>query len=368
MIPRGLVYDKSETDLMLKLRNGAEVCVVGMDRPERIEGRPWNGGILDEFGNMKPGAWGENVRPALSDRKGWCWLIGVPEGRNHYYDLWKYAKSGSDPEWDGFHWVSRDILDPDEVDAARRQLDELVFAQEYEGSFVNFEGRAYYAFLDSTHTAPLAYNPTAPLILCFDFNVEPGVCAVIQEQTLPGQFDLDRQGLPLLNRPITGTGVIGEVHIERNSTTKAVCNRILQDWGLHRGPVRCYGDATGGARGTAKVDGSDWDIIRATLKPAFSDRLSIRVGESNPTERSRINAMNTRLRTGDGVIHMMVDAAKAPYVVKDLEGVRTLKGGSGEIDKASTPTLTHVSDAIGYYVAKEFPVMRRPAVNEPLRM
>jgi hypothetical protein len=43
-------------------------------------------GILDEFGNCKPNAWGANVRPALSDRNGWCDLIGVPEGRNHYYD------------------------------------------------------------------------------------------------------------------------------------------------------------------------------------------------------------------------------------------------------------------------------------------
>ena len=39
-----------------------------------------------EYGNMKLEAWGANVRPALSDRKGWCDLIGVPEGRNHYYD------------------------------------------------------------------------------------------------------------------------------------------------------------------------------------------------------------------------------------------------------------------------------------------
>lgn len=365
MVPASLIAEKSESNLILKLRNGAEICVVGMDRPERIEGRPWNGGALDEYANMKPGAWGENVRPALSDRKGWCWLIGVPEGRNHYYDLWKYARSGVDPEWDGFHWCSRDILDPAEVEAARRQLDPLVFEQEYEGSFVNFEGRAYYPFHDDTHCRPLQYNPDAPLILCFDFNVEPGVCAIIQEQTLPGQFALDKQGLPVLDQPIVGTGVIGEVHIPRNSNTEAVCNKVLADWGLHRGPVRAYGDATGGARGTAKVSGSDWDIIRATLRPAFRGRFDVRVPAANPPERARINAMNTRLRTGEGTIRMMVDAAKAPNVVKDLEGVRTLKGGSGEIDKAATPALTHVSDAIGYYVAKEFPVLKQTAVSMP---
>ena len=61
--------------------------MVGLDKPERIEGQPWDGGVLDEYANMKAHAWGANVRPALSDRLGWCDLIGVPEGRNHYYDL-----------------------------------------------------------------------------------------------------------------------------------------------------------------------------------------------------------------------------------------------------------------------------------------
>lgn len=368
MFPKSLVVDKSETELMLRLRNGAEVFVVGMDRPERIEGRPWNGGILDEFANMKPGAWGENVRPALSDRKGWCWLIGVPEGRNHYYDLWKYARSGIDADWDGFTWPSADILDADEVAAAKRQLDPLVFEQEYEASFVNFEGRCYYSFQEATHTAKLRYDPFAPLILCFDFNVEPGVCAVIQEQTLPGQYERDSAGMMRLDRPITGTGVIGEVHIPRNSNTPAVCRKVVEDWGKHAGPVRCYGDATGGSRGTAKVQGSDWDLIKTELRPTFGDRLTFRVKPSNPHERVRVNAMNTRLRAGDGVVRMLVDAAKAPNVVKDLEGVRTLKGGSGEIDKLATPALTHISDAAGYYVEYEFPIQIRTATTTPLVM
>ena len=105
MVPRHLLAEAPrETELCIKIINGAELYVVGMDKPERIEGRPWNGGVLDEFGNMKPGAWGENVRPVLSDRSGWCDLIGVPEGRNHYYDVAKYAQFGdpligTDPEW-----------------------------------------------------------------------------------------------------------------------------------------------------------------------------------------------------------------------------------------------------------------------------
>lgn len=355
MIPsRLLASAPSETHLSLQLINGAEIHVIGMDKPERIEGRPWDGGILDEFANMKARAWGENVRPALSDRKGWAWLIGVPEGRNHYYDLWKYAISGADPDWAGFTWKSAEILDADEVAAARRELDPLVFEQEYEASFVNFSGRAYYPFSESIHCARLEYNPKAPIGLCFDFNVEPGVCAIVQEQRLPNGQD--------------GTGVIGEVYITTNSNTPAVCRRIVADWGRHEGPVRLYGDATGGARGSAKVDGSDWDIIKAELRPVFGDRLSFKVPPSNPAERARINAVNSRLLSSDSVVRMMVDPVKAPHVVKDFEGVRTLEGGSGEIDKKATPALTHISDAVGYYVEREFPIVRRAAHVQPLRI
>jgi hypothetical protein len=337
----------SETDLVIRLINGAEIHVLGMDRPERIEGAPWDGGVLDEYGNMKPQAWGHHVRPALADRSGWCDLIGVPEGRNHYYETDLAAKSamrefGASSEWGSFHWISADILPAAEIVAARRDLDPLTFAQEYEASFLNFTGRAYYAFTETEHCAPLRYDRLQPLIFCFDFNVAPGVAVVCQEQILPtGQ---------------AGTGILGEVHIPNNSNTQAVCRKLLADWGAHEGAVRCFGDATGGARGSARVQGSDWDLIRAELRPHFRDRLAVRVPAVNPAERARLNAVNTRLKSGDGTVRLMIDGVRAPQLVKDFDGVRLLAGGAGEIDKRADDRLSHLSDALGYYIAAEFPV------------
>lgn len=345
LVPRYLLGGPiRESDLTIRLITGAEIVVVGLDRPQRIEGRAWNGCVIDEVANIRPGAWGENIRPALADRKGWAWLIGVPEGRGEYFDMYERAISGADAEWDGFHWVSADILPPEEIESARRNLDERVFQQEYEASFVTFEGRAYHAFERSQHThQALAYDPRAPLIVALDFNVEPGVAAIAQEQRLPNGLD--------------GTAVIGEVFIPRNSTTPAVCRRIVDDWGDHAGPVYLYGDATGGARGSARVLGSDWDLVRAELRPVFSDRLAFHVPAANPAERARLNAMNSRLRSASGEIRLMVDPVRAPHVVRDLEGVRLLEGGAGEIDKRADPKLTHISDALGYYIAKRFPII-----------
>jgi hypothetical protein len=365
MTPPSMIDDIRESDLSIRLITGTTTFVVGMDKPARIEGRPWNGGVLDEYANMKPGAWGENVRPALSDRKGWCWLIGVPEGRNHYYKLNQYALSGVDPEWESFTWKSADIIDSKEVEAARRQLDELVFQQEYEASFVNFVGRIYYTFLQDNQR-PLRYDPLKELGFCFDFNVDPGVAVVVQEQRMPGQFERDYEtGVQLLDEPVFGTGCIGEVYIPQNSNTPAVCNKLIKDWGDHQGMIRCYGDATGGARGTAQLDGSDWDIIKRMMRAKFGERVSFEVDSSNPTERARVNAMNSRIRSGradKAVLHLMVDPTECPHLVIDLEGTKALEGGSGEIDKKSDLTLTHMSDALGYYVERRYPTTNREAV------
>lgn len=344
----------SESEMIIYLANGADLYIVGLDKPERIEGQPWDGCIIDEFANVKPGAWEENIRPALSDREGWAWIIGVPEGRNHYYDLFKYAISGVDDEWEGFTWKSADIIAPKEIASAKRTMDQQTFSQEYEASFLNFSGRAYYNFNQDIHGTPIMYDPYRRLNFAFDFNVDPGIAVVIQE-------------LPIGKSNALHTCVIGEVYIPQNSTTPAVCRKLVQDWSFHEGTIAIYGDATGGSRGTAKVNGSDWDLIKEEMLIGFpKNEIVWRVPKSNPSERSRVNAVNSRLQNGLGESRFFIDPAKAPNVIRDLEGVVLLEGGSGEIDKKKYPDLTHISDALGYYIAKEHPLVKQTVKEDSL--
>lgn len=351
MIPRKFIVRINESELTITLVNASEIHVVGLDRPERIEGIPWDHGLLDEYGNMKPTAWDENIRPALSDRKGSCDFIGVPEGRNHYYDLTLLAKEDRSNSWAVWHWPSWEILDAEEIAAAKRDMDELVFNQEYGGQFINFTGMAYYNYDEELHVGRYRqyYNPKRPLVLCFDFNVSPGVALVCQEMgndvfdVKPGQHV---------------TVAIGEVFIPRQSNTVRVCEKLVDDWGRHQGNVICYGDSTGGADGTAKIKGNDWDLIKQQLFPVFGDRLYFNVPLKNPRERQRVNAVNSRLQAYNGEVKVLVDGDKCPKFMKDLEGVRVVEGTNGEIDKKSDPKLTHISDAFGYYIHKQYPVAR----------
>lgn len=357
MIPEEFKLKTSESLLYIKLVNNAEIWVIGMDKPQRIEGSPWDGGILDEYGNMKKGAWGENVRPALSDRRGWCWLIGVPEGRNHYYQSYRKAVADTTGEWAAFHWISADILPADEIAAAKRDLDDLTYQQEYEASFVNFTGRAYYNFDEAQHVKPLLYSKRAPLGFCFDFNVAPGTAAVVQEQPHPeGRRD------PAGN-PIIVSGVIGEVWIPRGSNTVRVCRRLIHDWGRHEGRIVCYGDATGGSKGSAKIQGSDWQLIKDTLTTHWQrDKIGFKVPKANPRERDRINAVNSRLLNVNEERRLFVDP-RCEHMINDLDGVVLLEGGTGEIDKDADDELTHLSDGLGYYLWQEFPIKKQYAAT-----
>jgi len=314
---------------------------------------------------MKAKTWPEHVRPALSDREGWCDFIGVPEGRNHYWDLAEMAKRVAEeaflkeevPEWDHFHWKSAEILPAHEIESAKDDLDPLTYQQEYEGSFIYFQGRVYYPFEQRVHCRPLRYDPEQPLIFCFDFNIAPGIAAICQEQQLPGITEpvYDERRNETYYNPVIGTGVIGEVYIPRNSNTVAVCNKLLHDWENHKGDVHVYGDATGGTGGSAQVEGSDWDIVRKMFKDKWK-RIYYFLPTGNPKERVRVNAVNSRLMSTTGVVRLLVDADKCPHVVRDFEGTRLLEGGSGEIDKKADPNLSHLTDGIGYYIAYRFPV------------
>jgi hypothetical protein len=163
------------------------------------------------------------------------------------------------------------------------------------------------------------------------------------------------------------TCVIGEVHIPHNSSTPAVCRKLIAEWGHHKGDVMIYGDPSGGRRQTSQgEEGTDWQIVRTMLKEVFGERLRWRVAKKAPNPRDRANTVNSRMRSTSGVVRLLADPRKAPAVVRDFEGVMLLEGGSGEIDKKGSEDrgLTHWEEPVGYYMVQAHPLNdRRITVN-----
>ena len=384
-VPRDLIADVSITELRVKLVNGSEIWLIGLDRAERMEGTAFNGIVVDEIDNTKPGTFKEHIRPMLTDRLAWFEAIGVPEGRKEFYRMVQDAEECEDGSWSNHHWTTEEVLplycgreegigmglsgvDLDrwciehaeaELEQARNDMDPLTYAQEYLGRFVNLEGLAYYSFSEEMHVVDDLregiYDPSADIMFCFDFNISPGVAVVMQEHKREALRDFAPAGV--LMQPEVDC-VIDEVYIERGSNTIKVCQALVDAFPDHQGFVYCYGDATGGAGGSAQIDGSDWDLIRQQLKAQYGPRVRIRVPDSNPRERARVNASNSRLLSASGLSGVLFDRKYAKMVWNDHAVVSLKPDGSGAIDKDTNKYRmnTHNSDACGYCWHERHPV------------
>lgn len=124
-------------NLQITLINGATISLKGADRPETMRGVSLKFLVLDEYADMKPSVWDTILRPALADQKGEALFIGTPMGRNHFYDLYQYGSMSDDDTYKAWHFTSYDnpLLDPAEIDTAKKSMSSFAFRQEFMASF-----------------------------------------------------------------------------------------------------------------------------------------------------------------------------------------------------------------------------------------
>lgn len=131
----------SESELSVDLINGSRIRLFGADNPNALRGMYLDGVVLDEYADMRPGLWGEVIRPLLTDRKGWAIFIGTPKGRNAFYKLIYGDEHGvgaiNDPEWFTLTLRASEtgILSAEELRNARKSMTEAQYEQEFECSF-----------------------------------------------------------------------------------------------------------------------------------------------------------------------------------------------------------------------------------------
>ena len=132
-----IVSSSHINNLQIKLVNGATISLKGADRPETMRGVSLKFLVMDEYADMKPEVFEQILRPALADQKGGALFIGTPMGRNHFYDLYKYAELEDDESYTAWHFTSYDneLLDPDEIDLAKKSMSSYAFRQEFMASF-----------------------------------------------------------------------------------------------------------------------------------------------------------------------------------------------------------------------------------------
>jgi hypothetical protein len=322
-IPQEYISRTNESSLMLRLINGSVISLKGAEKPNNLRGRALDFVVLDEFADMRPEAWFEVIRPSLSDREGSAVFIGTPKGRNHFYDLWAKGVDGAN-DWSSFQYttLAGGNVSESEIQAARGDLDERTFNQEYCAEFVTYSGLLYYAFSRELSVSDYSED-NAPLHVGMDFNLDP-MSAVI----------CIRKGEKLY--------AIDEIVMYGSNTDEMVAE--LKNRYPNR-QIIIYPDPASRQRRTSAGGRTDLSILQ-------NAGFSVKAKNSHALVRDRINAVNSRLLSSSGERNLFV-SPRCKQTIKSLER-QTYKEGTSIPNKDDG--FDHMNDALGYLVEYLFPV------------
>ncbi len=170
--------------------NGARIRLYGADSYDRMRGLYFDGIVMDEAGDMDPRAFPEVIRPALSDRRGWCVWIGTPKGRNDFWEIWTKANQSKD--WFSLMLTAdvSGLVADEELEDARKMMTPEQYAQEYLCSFEAAILGAYFGkeIADAERAGRICevpYDPSAPVHTAWDLGMGDST-AIWFFQVVPG--------------------------------------------------------------------------------------------------------------------------------------------------------------------------------------
>lgn len=169
-----VLKSSNEAELTVELVTGAKIRLFGADNADAMRGLGFSGVFMDEYGDFRPSVWGNVIRPTLSDKQGWAVFAGTPKGKNQFWQIYDQA-SRSDGEWFCLKLTASEsgLLPATELNAAKAQISEDQYLQEYECSFEAAILGAYYgtdlrqAELDGRITN-VPYDPHLPVHTAWD--------------------------------------------------------------------------------------------------------------------------------------------------------------------------------------------------------
>ena len=197
----------NETELRCDLPNGARITLLSSENPDSLRGLALDGVCIDEVAQIEPKLWNEIIRPALSDRKGFCYFIGTPAGMsNLFYELYQHAVA--DDKWYAYTAPASKtkIIDQEELDAAKKRMGDTKYRQEFECDWVaNIEGSIYGKIMkkleDNKQITLMAYDPTLLVSTVFDIGVGDSPAIVFFQKLgntirIIDFYENRREGLP----------------------------------------------------------------------------------------------------------------------------------------------------------------------------
>ena len=326
LIPNEWIKNKNESDLKIELINDSTIELKGTENAMALRGRSLAGVVLDEAAFMDSEVWFEVIRPALADKQGWTLFISTPDGTaSWFYDLWCYVPEDETGDWKrwSFTTIEGGNVPADEVQAARAQLDERTFRQEFEASFENLTGLVAVSFGDENISTDAKDIKVMPVLLGVDFNVDPmsGICAVKDGDNLY---------------------VFDEIVLTGGATTWDFAEEVTRRYGVDRRVIACP-DPTGGARKTSGVGATDHRILRRSGFNVSSPKAPWKI-------RDKITAVNTALLDASGSRRTFIH----PRCKQLIKSLRTLTYAPNTGLPNKNLGVDHSFDAFGYLCLQQF--------------
>ena len=154
--------DKSEQEKRIELINGGVIELWSLESVDAGRGRKYAVVVIDEAAMVSDleGAWQQSIRPTLTDWRGTAWLLSTPKGMNHFKVLFDCGEDGQHEQWASWQMPTsaNPYIDPEEIEAARLDMTEAAFHQEYLALFVSWEGSVF----RHVSEAATAYPRTEP--------------------------------------------------------------------------------------------------------------------------------------------------------------------------------------------------------------
>ena len=324
----------NESELSIELVNKSTISLKGSEHIHSLRGIRLDYCVIDEAAFVDPDLFPEVIRPALADRKGHAMFISTPVGKsNYFYDL--FIAAGENKDWQGWKLTTLEsgMVDPAEIEAAKQDMSESQFRQEFEASFEDLGSRVAYNFTREQNVRPYSAGTPKEIICGIDFNLNPMSCSI-----------MTRSGDTI--------HCIDEIEIYTSNTDELA--REIK----HRYPTQkiwAFPDPSG-ARSQTSSSGKSDHVILANAG------FLVKAPRKHDPVKDRINAFNNRCRTADGSVHLFVDP-KCKRTIECLEK-HSYKIGTSIPEKDNG--TDHMFDALSYAVAYLFPV-RKPAPQQQAR-
>jgi len=327
LIDMNWVHKTNESDLTIHLKNNSRISLRGADNFENLRGIGLDFLIMDEFAFIDERAWTTVLRPTLSDRNGSALFITTPIGKNWAYDLYQRGEDVNEHQWESFSYTTLQggNVAPEEIEAARHELDERTFRQEYEASWEDLSNRVWYSYDRGLNVKSWEEAVPSNIYIGMDFNIDPMTMVVFA-------------------RKDNVLHAIDEIVMYSSNTQEAV-EEIHTRYPNNK--VWVFPDPAARQRKTSAGGTTDLTILQ---NAGFIVKCPTK---HNPV-RDGINAVNSKLCNSLGERTLFVDP-RCRRLIESLEK-HTYKPGTSQPDKESG--YDHMSDALRYCVDFLFPVTR----------